>query len=118
METQGSKNQLKRYCKWTGSQTARQQTQPAQPSQPNQASPTHPHSTQPAGHPNITNSCKLCGFPQGLGTTVNSDVFAAQIKHDKTHEFDKIASIFYDIVFKCTCFCVISYEMQVPANTT
>ena len=53
------------YCKWSGSQTARQQTQPAQPSQPNQASPTYSHSTQPAGHPNITNSSKLLVFPRG-----------------------------------------------------
>ena len=71
------------YCKWSGSQTARQQTQPAQPSQPNPASPPHPNSTQPASHPNMINCNKLHGFPQGLGITVNSDVFAERIKHRK-----------------------------------
>ena len=73
----------KMYYKWASSQTDRQQTQPAQPSQPNPASPAHPHSTQPASHPNMTNCHKLYGFPQGLGITVNSDVFAKRIKHRK-----------------------------------
>ena len=59
----------KLYYKWSGSPTARQQTQPAQPSQPNPDSPTHPHSTQPASHPNMTNCHKFYGFPQGLGIT-------------------------------------------------
>ena len=69
------------YCKWSGSQTARQQTQPAQPSQPNPATPPHPNSTQPASHPNMTNCYKLYGFPQGLGITVNSDASKERIKH-------------------------------------
>ena len=71
----------KMYYKWSGSRTARQQTQPAQPSQPNPATRPHPHSTQPASHPNMTNCCKLYGFPRGLGITVNSDAFSERIKH-------------------------------------
>ena len=76
----------KMYYKWSGNQAARQQTQPAQPSQPN-PSTHHPHSTQPASHPNVTNCDKLYDFPRGLGITVDSDVFEERRKLDKTYEY-------------------------------
>ena len=66
--------------KWSGSQTA---------CQLNPASPTYPHSTQPASHPNMTNCYKLYGVLEELGIAVNSKVFEERIKHYKTHEFDK-----------------------------
>ena len=57
---------------------------PASSTQPPQPSPPTPTTQHPASKPPKHDKLfKLYGFPQGLGITVNSDVFAERIKHRK-----------------------------------
>ena len=62
----------------------------------NPANPTHPHGTQPASHPNMTNCDKLYGFPQGLGVTINSTVFEERTKQRKNTQIWQISTYIFE----------------------
>ena len=79
-------------------------TQPTQPSQPN-PSTWHPAS-RPPKHVKFM---QIAWFSQGLGTTANSNFFAARMKHHKTYEFAKMF---------CTIRCGTKYkELDTTATT-